>query len=131
MNNSVAFSAFTVLCNYYFYFENIFINPKRNATPLSQSPAPTFPHPLATTANMLSVSKDTRVLNVSINGIIQCMAILVRLLSLSSFLRLIPVVDESFLVVAEKRCNVWIHHSLFIHSAVDEHPLCASFGCGG
>ena len=64
MNNSVEFSAFTMLCKYYFYFQNIFINAKRNPTPLSQS-QPHLPHPLATTTNMLSVSKDTRVLSVS------------------------------------------------------------------
>lgn len=69
MNNSVAFRAFTVLCNFSFHLiPKYFHFPERNPLPLSSfwppSPLPTTPpQPLAAT-NLLSVSMDLSSLDI-------------------------------------------------------------------
>lgn len=64
--NSVAISAFTMLCNHHLYLvPNIFITPKGNPIPIKQSlPASPRSHPLETT-NLLSIPMDLPILGFS------------------------------------------------------------------
>ena len=65
MNNSVAFSTFTVLYNHYLYLvTKHFITPNRNPIPTELLSLPLYPYFLPIT-KLLSVSKDSPLLDIS------------------------------------------------------------------
>ena len=111
-------------------FQNIFITPKRNLIPVSshsQLPAPS------------QTLEITNLLYVSIyflfifhkNGIMQCMAFCVYILSLRMmFSKLILVevcISNSFLFITKYYSTVPTDYILFIHSLIKGHLDCFHF----
>lgn len=116
VNDSVVFGTFTVLCNHYIQFQNIFITSKETPLPVKQF-LPDFPFPqLLAATSLFSISLDLPFRIVHINGILQFVVLCVCLPSLNiMFLRFTHIVACTttwFLFDGWIKFTIWLYHNL-------------------